>query len=86
MGKAQEVHGVPSPSCQSLIPVSLNKCFWEPTAGKAKVNVDASFILGNGQASVGILARNDKGEIIFSAARMLVGCNSAEEAELSVKA
>jgi ribonuclease HI len=86
MGKVaiqQEVPGVSPPSCQSLTPVSLNKCFWEnPTAGKAKVNVDASFIPANGQASVGILARNDKGEIIFSAARMLVGCKSAEEAEL----
>jgi ribonuclease HI len=58
------------------------KTWKKPEPGSIKVNVDASFISSDGQASVGIVARNEKGEILFSAARTLLDCNSAEEAEL----
>jgi ribonuclease HI len=80
----QDAHVGPASPCESTAIPVMRKCFWEkPIAGTTKVNVDASFILGNGQASIGIIARNDKGEIIFSAARSLVGCKSTEEAELN---
>uniref|UniRef100_A0ACD5YAY2 Uncharacterized protein n=1 Tax=Avena sativa TaxID=4498 RepID=A0ACD5YAY2_AVESA len=64
-------------------PVSVRRCCWKkPSTGTVKINVDGSFIIENGQSSIGVIARNGKGEILFSAARMLVGCRSAEEVEL----
>ena len=78
----QEAFDAPS-SCEIPAPTTINSCYWEtPISGTVKVNVDGSFIRENGQASIGIIARNDKWEILFLAARMLARFNSAEEAEL----
>jgi hypothetical protein len=41
------------------------KTWNKPEPGSIKVNVDASFIFSDGQASVGVVARNEKGEILF---------------------
>jgi hypothetical protein len=58
------------------------KTWKKPELGSIKVNVDASFISSDMQASVGVVARDENWEILFSAPRTLPGCNSAEEAEL----
>jgi ribonuclease HI len=50
--------------------------------GCVKVNVDASFVQVDSQANVGVVAREENGNVCFSAARMLIDCSSAEEAEL----
>jgi ribonuclease HI len=47
-----------------------------------KLNVDGSFILQDGTASVGIILRRHDGSIILSSCRVLVRCCSALEAEL----
>jgi ribonuclease HI len=64
-------------------PLDIGSCKWEkPGVGIVKINVDGSFVPGNDQASIGVVARNTYGEVIFSAARKLDYCSSAEEAEL----
>jgi ribonuclease HI len=53
-----------------------------PPEGMVKLNVDRSFILQDGTASVGIILRRHDGSIILSSCRVLVRCCSALEAEL----
>jgi hypothetical protein len=61
---------------------NFEKTWVKPRRGCTKVNVDASYIQDGNQASVGVVARDEKGEVCFSAARLLVDCSSAVEAEL----
>jgi hypothetical protein len=49
--------------------------------GIVKINVDGSFVPGNDQASIGVVARNTYGEALFSAARKLDYYSSVEEAK-----
>jgi hypothetical protein len=54
----------------------------KPSSGCVKVNVDASFAQPGNQATLGVIARDEHGNVCFSAARVLTNCSSAEEAEL----
>jgi hypothetical protein len=46
----QDAPVVPAFLCESTAIPVMRKCFWEkPIAGTTKVNVDASFIPGNGK-------------------------------------
>ncbi|OEL37987.1 hypothetical protein BAE44_0000994, partial [Dichanthelium oligosanthes] len=49
--------------------------------GWTKVNVDGSFIYQTGAAGVGVIARNSRGEVLFTAWRVLFRCANAVEAE-----
>ena len=46
-----------------------------------EINVDGSFVEQTGEAGVGVIARNNKGDVIFSAWRVLFRCTYAVEAE-----
>jgi hypothetical protein len=54
----------------------------KPSSGCVKVNVDASFAQPGNQATLGVIARDEHGNVCFSAARVLPNCSSAREAEL----
>jgi ribonuclease HI len=54
-------------------------CF--PPDGWIKVNFDDSFVEQTGEAGVGVITRNSKGEVIFIAWRALSRCANAPEAE-----
>jgi hypothetical protein len=56
---------------------------WEkPQPGYVKLNVDAAFFQQSGLTGLGIVARNEKGEVTLAARRVMTGCSDAEEAEL----
>ncbi|TVU19841.1 hypothetical protein EJB05_36016, partial [Eragrostis curvula] len=54
----------------------------KPPCGRAKINVDAAFSVDSGRAGVGVIIRNDHGEIVLCSGRVVFNCASAEEAEL----
>jgi ribonuclease HI len=55
---------------------------WEPPpAGWFKVNVDGSFVDSTGDATIGAIAREHRGAVIFTAWCTLSWCASAAEAE-----
>jgi hypothetical protein len=55
---------------------------WEPPPeGWTKINVDGSFVEQSGAAGVGVIARDDKGTVIFTAWCAIARCESAYEAE-----
>jgi ribonuclease HI len=56
---------------------------WDaPPLGLVKLNIDGSFKLEDGTAGTGMVLRDHKGDIIFSACRQLIRCDDALEAEL----
>ncbi|RLN32926.1 hypothetical protein C2845_PM03G31700 [Panicum miliaceum] len=62
---------------------SRNHLRWEkPQSGYVKLNVDTAFFEQSGLTGLGIVARNEKGEVILAAHRLMTGCSDAEEAEL----
>jgi hypothetical protein len=67
---------VAKPRLSSMLAIKQS---WEvPPAGWIKVNVDASFVNATGEASVGVVIRNHKGEVLLTAWRVLLRCASAE--------
>jgi hypothetical protein len=55
---------------------------WEPPPAKwIKINVDGSFVASTGAAGVGVIARDHKGSVIFTAWRTLNHCPSPFVAE-----
>ncbi|KAF8779228.1 hypothetical protein HU200_002906 [Digitaria exilis] len=52
-----------------------------PPEGWIKLNVDGSFVEATGDAGVGVIARNCKGEVLFTAWRVIFQCANAAEAE-----
>jgi hypothetical protein len=54
----------------------------KPPLGILKLNVDGAYITQTGAGGAGMILRDSKGLIIFSACRSLVFCSSALEAEL----
>jgi hypothetical protein len=55
---------------------------WEPPpAGWIKINVDGSFVESTGAAGVGVIARDHKGSVIFTAWRTLNCCPNPFVAE-----
>jgi hypothetical protein len=58
------------------------KATWlAPPSGWVKINTDTAFCQRTGKASVGVVARDQKGVMILSAWRFLRHCGSPEEAE-----
>jgi len=58
------------------------KSKWEPPpAGWVKLNIDGSFVQQRGDAGVGVIARDNKGQIILTAWRAIPECHDAAEAE-----
>ncbi|XP_073368034.1 uncharacterized protein [Aegilops tauschii subsp. strangulata] len=53
-----------------------------PQPGWVKLNTDGSYIAATGAAGGGMILRDDRGEIIYSACRELRTCDNALEAEL----
>ena len=54
-----------------------------PQPGWVKLNTDGSYIAATGAAGGGMILRDDRGEIIYSACRELRTCDNALEAELA---
>lgn len=55
---------------------------WEkPSDGVIKINSDAAFQLQTGQCWAGAVARDHRGQVLFSACRAMSACRTAEEAE-----
>jgi ribonuclease HI len=55
---------------------------WKPPPqGWIKLNTDTGFCIQTGQASMGLIVRNDKGGVLLSAWRTLARCSSLEVAE-----
>jgi hypothetical protein len=52
-----------------------------PPVGWTKVNFDGSFVEHTGEAGVGLIARNFKGEVVLTAWRSIARCASALKAE-----
>jgi hypothetical protein len=52
-----------------------------PDTGWVKVNTDAGFNPSSGLASIGAVARDDKGQVILAAWQVIRRCASPEEAE-----
>jgi hypothetical protein len=50
--------------------------------GTIKINIDGFFIQDTGLASVGLLAGNHAGDVLFVAARQNQNCRDMDEAEL----
>jgi ribonuclease HI len=46
-----------------------------------KLNVDGSFVVQTGEAGVGVVIRDNRGEVVLTAWRVLYRCASADEAE-----
>jgi hypothetical protein len=56
---------------------------WVPPKGDwMKINVDGSFVKQTEQVWIGVIARNCKVEVVFSAWRVLIRCASALEIKL----
>jgi ribonuclease HI len=53
-----------------------------PEAGWIKVNIDAMWNASDAAGGAGIVARDDKGVVLYSAWKTLARCASAEEAEV----
>ena len=54
-----------------------------PQPGWVKLNTDGSYIAATGAAGGGMILRDDRGEIIYSACRELRTCDNALEADLA---
>ena len=53
----------------------LGKTAWEPPpAGWTKIDVDGSYVAQTGEASVGVVARDSEGQVVFTAWRVLFRC------------
>ncbi|XBI48707.1 hypothetical protein VPH35_112385 [Triticum aestivum] len=68
----------------SGVPNSLDASsgWYPPPAGWFKINVDASFVESIREASVGVVVRDEEGEVIVSSWDFIGACQSVEEAEL----
>ncbi|XVF86532.1 hypothetical protein PTKIN_Ptkin18bG0048700 [Pterospermum kingtungense] len=64
---------------------SRDNAWRAPTEGVVKLNVDASFRPVLGAASVGVVARNHRGEILLSAAKKLCPVVDSLQAELAIQ-
>lgn len=65
-------------------PVAKVRPRWTPPSrGWAKLNPDGSFVAPTGAAGGGMVLRDDRGDIIYSACRELRTCDNVLEAELS---
>ena len=60
---------------------AINQSWEVPPACWIKVNVDASFVNATGEASVGVVIMNHKGEVLLMAWHVLLRCASLDEAE-----
>lgn len=55
---------------------------WErPPVGWVKANVDESFVPQTGDAGIGVVVRNNEGEVLLSVWKALQHCSDAAEAE-----
>lgn len=64
-------------------PASRSVSAWlPPPSGGLKANVDAGWDALTGHAGVGVVLRKSDGGVLLSACRHVVGCASAEEAEV----
>jgi ribonuclease HI len=53
-----------------------------PEAGWIKVNTDAGWSASDASGGVGVVARDEKGVVLYSAWKTLARCSSAEQAEV----
>ncbi|XP_073363049.1 uncharacterized protein [Aegilops tauschii subsp. strangulata] len=71
-----DMHGAAPKAC------SDNK--WRhPCEGKVKLNSDVAFHAESGESHAGAVARDHRGQVIFSLSKRLVRCSTVEEAEAS---
>ncbi|KAE8805074.1 autophagy-related protein 7 [Hordeum vulgare] len=61
----------------------LAKPWPNPTLGLVALSVDGSFDGSDGSAAAGMVLRDNNGQLIFSAYRVIFHCNDALEAELN---
>ncbi|KAF8762282.1 hypothetical protein HU200_009635 [Digitaria exilis] len=54
-----------------------------PPEGWTKVNVDGSFVIQTGGAGIGVVGRDNRGNVKFLACQEILSCASAAEAEAS---
>jgi hypothetical protein len=60
----------------------MYKSHWvKPREGNLKINVNAAFNHGTGDAAVGIIARNHMGRVAMAASLAIGKCRDVEEAE-----
>jgi ribonuclease HI len=64
--------------CKQVCPTKLSR----PCPGWTKLNVDGSWVSEDVSGGAGMILHDDQGQIIFSACRLLEGCDSPLEAEL----
>ncbi|KAM3331266.1 hypothetical protein ACQJBY_027342 [Aegilops geniculata] len=65
-------------------PISAKRAPWpKPPLGWVGLSTDGSFVKETGLAGSGMVLRDSKGEVIFSAYRYLFNCKDALEAEIS---
>ena len=55
-----------------------------PCQGRLALSVDGSFLKDDGSAAIGMVLRNEKGEVLMAAYRFIFYCNDPLEAELHV--
>jgi hypothetical protein len=73
-------HGVKKKSRR--IPIALvQEPVGKPREGNLKINVDAAFNHGTGEAAVGIIARNHMGQVAMAASLLIGKCTDVEESE-----
>jgi hypothetical protein len=83
-GKQKVGHWVNSKSSRKLPGPSTGKkqdAWRKPPQGWAKINTDAGFYPDTGTASVGVIARGHKDEVLQTAWKSIRECRSVEEAE-----
>jgi hypothetical protein len=70
----------PPPSSQRQIQQAI-PCWKAPPTSWAKINTDGAYCHRTGDASIGVVARDHRGEVILSAWRSLKYCGSPEDVE-----
>lgn len=80
--KGKEVHADSNAMNEASKLTEISQRSWvPPREGWIKVNVDGSFVEQTGGAGVGVIARDHKGVVLFTAWRVIFRCTDALEVE-----